>query len=860
MKKKGLNSSEVKSSRMKFGSNVISNSEKNSFLKLLLESLGDPIIKILLIVLAIKTIFLFQSFDWFETLGIVIAITLASLISTISEYGSERSFQKMQEESSKAKCKAYRNGDLVEITIDEVVVGDVITLSSGDLVPADGQIIEGSITVDESSFTGEARDVEKKEADTVYRGSVILNGGANMVVTQVGLNTKYGKIALELLNKNPDSPLKLKLRELASIISKIGTIGAVLVMISYLFSVIFIANSFNFHLIIETLTTPKIIFGHIIYALTLGVTIIIVSVPEGLPMMIALVLSSNMKRMVKNNVLVRRMVGIETSGSLNVLFTDKTGTLTKGKLEVVGVVLGNGTVLKTASEIKDKKTIGKYILENMILNNESKLSSDGSVLGGNITDKALLEFTKNYKSKAIVKNQVYFDSAKKFASTTINDGMYEHELIKGAPEILLPKIRDAYNEDGKKEYIAKETLENLITKYTSQGYRVIMLADKSSVYYEALTFISLVLLKDEISDNAKKAVSTIENAGVQVVMITGDSLDTAVNIGKEIGLIKNKNALTITSNQLAHMSDDDIKSVYKDLKIIARALPTDKSRLVKIGESLGLVIGMTGDGVNDAPALKCADVGFAMGSGSEVSKEASDIVILDNDLLSIASAILYGRTIFKSIRKFVIFQLTMNMCALTLSILGPFLNINTPITVMQMLWINMIMDTLAGLAFSFEPPLEEYMKAKPLKKDEPIINKYMYSSIGITGIYTALLLILFLKAPFISGLFRFSIDNKYLMTAFFGLFVFSGVINSLNARTERKNVFANITQNKPFIFIILFITIIQIFLLYSGGTTFRTFGLTIKEFLIMLAFAFTVLPVDILRKIAIRKTDITASV
>ncbi len=856
--KQGLNNDEVKKSKLEHGANTITNTSKNSFMHLFWESLGDPIIKILLIVLAVKTVFLFKNFDWFETLGIVIAILVASFISTISEYGSEKSFAKMQEESSKIKCKCIREGKLVEINIDEVVVGDIVKLASGDFVPADGRLTTGNISVDESSFTGEARDVEKGVGNEIYRGSVVLNGGAYIEITNVGVHTKYGKIALELLNKNPDSPLKLKLRNLAGIISKIGTVGAVLVMISYLFSVIFIANGFDRVLIMNTLTTPAVIFGHIIYALTLGVTIIIVSVPEGLPMMVALVLSSNMKRMVRENVLVRRMVGIETAGSINTLFTDKTGTLTKGNLEVIGLVLANGNVLQTIEDVRKVPGVGKYILENMVLNNEGKLDEDGNILGGNITDKALLQFAHNYKTSSTVLNQKFFDSSLKYASVLVDDGE-EHELIKGAPEVIMPKIREVYDEKGQKSFVDKTSIQNLVTKYTSLGHRVIMLADKRSKYSDSLILISLVLLKDEISENAKSAVAMISDANVHIVMITGDSLLTAKNIGREIGLLHDKD-IVLTSKDLELMSDDDIKKIYKDIRIIARALPTDKSRLVKIGQSLGEVVGMTGDGVNDAPALKASDVGFAMGSGSEVSREASDIVILDNDLMSIGKAILYGRTIFKSIRKFVIFQLTMNLCALTLSILGPFLNINTPITVMQMLWINMIMDTFAGLAFSFEPPILEYMKKKPLKKDAQIINKYMYSSILVTGVYTALLLVLFLKLPFIKDLFRSDAENRYLMTAFFGLFVFSGVLNSFNARTERINILANITKNKPFIVIILLIVFIQIVLLYSGGSTFRTFGLTFQEFLVMLILAFSVLPVDIIRKLIVKKIGIEKSV
>lgn len=860
MLRQGLKKHEVQESSLKYGKNVISNTKKNGFWHLFLESLGDPIIKILLIVLAVKTVFLFRNFDWFETLGIVIAILLASLISTISEYGSEKSFQKLQEESSKIISMCIRDEALMEVPIDEIVVGDLVKLSSGDFIPADGIIVEGKLSLDESSFTGEAKDVEKQVSDVVYRGSVVLNGGAYIKITAVGSNTKYGRIALQLLDKNPDSPMKLRLRALAGVISKIGTIGAILVMVSYLFSVIFIANSFNLSLILKVFTTPRILFGHVIYAITLGVTIIIVSVPEGLPMMVALVLSSNMKRMVKNNVLVRRMVGIETSGSINTLFTDKTGTLTKGNLEVVGIILEDGSVCSSIDDVKKNPKIARRILDNMYLNNEAKLDASGGVLGGNITDKALLNFSKSYKTNATVVRQEYFDSTNKYASVLIEENSLTRELIKGAPEVLIPKIREVYSKDGTTAFVDIEKINTLISKYTSLGNRVILLAEKTSKYSSSLTFVGLVLLKDEISKTAKRAVSLIESAKVHIVMITGDALETSKNIGREIGLLRSEKDLVLTSKDLNQMSDEDIKKVYKDIKIVARALPTDKSRLVKIGQSLGEVVGMTGDGVNDAAALKCADVGFAMGSGSEVSKEAADIVILDNDLLSIGKAILYGRTIFKSIRKFVIFQLTMNLCALTLSILGPFLNINTPITVMQMLWINMIMDTFAGLAFSFEAPIPEYMYYPPTKKDERIINRYMYSSILVTGIYTAVVLILFLKSTIIKGLFRPDVDNKYLMTAFFGLFVFAGVFNAFNARTSRMNVFASITKNKPFIVIILLIIVIQIILLYSGGATFRTFGLTFKEFIIMLLVATSVLPVDILRKFLIKKYGRTKSV
>ena len=848
----GLTNDEVIKSRRKNGTNSISNDTKNSFWNLLLESLGDPIIKILLIVLAVKTVFLFQSFDWFETLGIVVAITLASLISTVSEYGSEKSFERMQEESAKAKCKVIRDSSMEEIYVDDIVVGDTLILATGDAVGADGHVVEGTITCDESSFTGESRDVEKKIGNNVFRGSIVLNGNAYVVIDNVGTNTKYGKIALELLDKNPESPLKARLRELANIISRIGYTGAVLVFFSYLFSVIFVANNFNFTLIRALFANPHILFGHIIYALTLAVTIIIVSVPEGLPMMIALVLSSNMKRMVKENVLVRRMVGIETAGSIDTLLSDKTGTITKGEMEVVGVIFGDGSIKRAYDEISAYPKISKYIFEGMKANNEAKLGKDGKVIGGNITDKAMLEFSKNYKGEYKIIKHEYFDSVKKYSSVMLDDGEL-HELYKGAPEKLLLRTHSYYNRSGEVVILDKNYIQSLMKRYTKRGYRALLIADRQSKYAESLILVAIVLLKDEVSDTAKDAISMIKSAGCQTIMITGDAKDTAENIGREIGLIDSENDLILTSADLSLMKDEEIEEKFDRIKIIARALPSDKSRLVRLAQSMGRIVGMTGDGVNDAPALKCADVGFAMGSGSEVSKEASDVVILDNNLLSIGKAILYGRTIFKSIRKFIIFQLTMNLCALTLSITGPFLGINTPVTVMQMLWINMIMDTFAGLAFSFEPPLIEYMRAKPVKKNESIINKYMYSSILVTGIYTAILLILFLKVPFIKDIFRYDYEYKYLMTAFFGLFVFSGVFNAFNARTNRINVLANISRNKPFIAIISFIVIVQVFLLYKGGSTFRTYGLSLKEFFAMFALALSVIPVDIARKIILKR-------
>ena len=355
---------------------------------------------------------------------------------------------------------------------------------------------------------------------------------------------------------------------------------------------------------------------------------------------------------------------------------------------------------------------------------------------------------------------------------------------------------------------------------------------------------------------AKEGIELVQNAGIQTVMITGDNKDTAVSIGKEIGILKENEDLVLTSEELKQLTDVEVKEILPKLKVVARSMPQDKSRLVRLAEEENLVVGMTGDGVNDAPALKKADVGFAMGSGTEVSKEASDIVILDDNFMSIANAILYGRTIFKSIRKFIIFQLTINLCAVSLSIIGPFIGIETPVTVIQMLWINMIMDTLAGIAFSYEAPLKSYMKEPPKPKNEKIMNAYMYSEIIFTGIYSSLLCIFFLKSPWITSLYRTDPSNRYIMTAFFALFIFMGIFNCFNARTPRLNLLSNLNKNKVFILIIIFIIVVQLYLIYYGGNLFRAYGLSLQELLITIALASTVVPIDWLRKLITKRKRI----
>lgn len=858
----GLNNEEVKENRKKYGSNNISGKNTNTFFNLFIETLGDPIIKILIIALAVKTIFLFKDFDYFETIGIVIAILVASLISAISEYGSNKAFERMQEESSKINVRVRRNKKIIEISIDDIVKNDVIILSSGEKIPADGILIRGKLSVDESSLNGESKEVYKEltkdiniisDKNKVYRGTTIYDGTAEVLITKVGMDTLYGKMAKELTTGEDISPLKLRLTNLAKIISKIGYIAAILIAISYLFSKIFILNNFNLS-IIKAIPLNTII-GYILEAMTLAVSVLVMAVPEGLPMMITLVLSTNSKKMLKNKVLVRKMVGIETAGSLNILFTDKTGTITNGKMEVISILDGSLNEYTNINELLP--SYRQILIDSIIYNNDSEYdSTTNKIIGGNITDKALLSFAgQNKKDTIKIIDKIMFNSQNKYSISIIEKNNKKIKLIKGAPDVLLKYTTNYIDENGKSKYLDKEKLMSIIKEKTNKGIRAIAISTSQSIYptdnIRRNILVGIIFIKDEIRKEARDGLNLIKSAGINTIMVTGDSKETATSIAKEVGIVSNNADVILSSNELSKINDEELKKIIPRLKVVSRALPEDKKRLVLLSKELGLVTGMTGDGVNDCIALKKADVSFAMGSGTEVAKEASDIVILDDNIVSISKAILYGRTIFKNIRKFIIFQLSVNVSAILLALIGPFIGVPSPITVVQMLWINMVMDTLAGLAFSYEVPRIEYMKEQPKKKEENILNKYMINEILSSGLYSLVLCIIFLKLPIIKSLF---VDNNHFMTSFFCLFIFLATFNAFNARTHRLNIFAHLSENKIFLLIILFIIIVQISITYSSITIFQTTRINIKELLITIVLSFSIIPLDIIRKIITKKT------
>ncbi len=907
MKNFGLTDSQAEESRKKYGDNSMTEQASESFWDKLKGNLGDPMIKILLVALGVNVLLWILGLvgvikngapEWYEPLGILVAIVLATLVSTISEYNNENAFQKLQEEASRIMCKVYRNGDITEVAINDIVVGDAILLQSGDKIPADGIIIDGDIKVDQSVLNGESREA-KKEAipegwtDTdentnfdnehkVFRGAVVCSGNAVMQVTVVGDKSVYGKIASELqTDDDRETPLKVKLGKLADGISKFGYIGGIAIAVAMLFKTIFMDTGFDpaaFFMVDGVFQWLPLVEA-LINAVMLAVIIIVMAVPEGLPLMIAIVSAQNMGKMLKDNVLVRKVAGIETAGSLNILFSDKTGTITKGKLEAVSFITGD------VQEFKGINELGSGLHDMLSLsiqhNTLSMVSGEGSerrVIGGNATERAILGFDIDGEKQDGITTvgNIPFNSTNKYSATQI-DGAKKITLIKGAPEKILQRCSTYYGQNGEKQPFDMHKLNAKIDELAGRAIRVLAIATSDDALgEEALpegnnwTLVGAVGIRDEVRPESVTAISEVKGAGVQVVMITGDRRETAVAIAKDAGLLEKESDIVLTSDELAQLSDEEIKQKLPNIRVIARALPSDKSRLVRLAQELDLVAGMTGDGVNDSPALKKADVGFAMGGGTEVAKEASDIVILDDNFNSIDKAILYGRTIFNSIRKFIIFQLTINVAAVLISFICPLLDLASPLNVIQILWVNLVMDTLAALAFGGEPALSRFMKEKPKKRTEHIISRNMMSEIivgaGWTFILSITMLLLGEKITDANGaamleswgwLRSGSIVGDahiYLTTAYFAFFIFIAVFNGFNARTEKLNLFDNLSKNKGFLTVFGIIAAVQIALTYIGlavpavGEILGCHGLSGTEWLLVLVMAISIIPVDLIRK------------
>lgn len=857
MKFIGLSTNEVEESRKKHGSNTLTEIPPEPLWKKIWEGFQDPMIMILLVALVVQVVLFFLGqAEWFEPVGILIAIMIANGVASVSENKQEGKASALKaEEEAKETAKVIRNGSLVEIHVSEVVVGDIVYLQAGDKIPADGEVVDGMVKVDQAALNGETEEAtkvantENNEYDTkdllnkyyAYRGTVVCGGEAYMEIKVVGDKTLFGELALEVQEDTRETPLQVKLGKLAQQISTFGYIGAICIVVGVLAKTLISG------------AMPNGIYEWIrliMDAVTVAVTIIVCAVPEGLPMLTSILLSFQSLKMAKDNVLVRKINGLETAGSLSILFSDKTGTITEGRLSVVEMATGNVKVFDKLDQVNPALAVD--IITGIGINN-SAMASNGSIIGGNSTDRALMSFLVSADvatglSRNDVKEFNAFDSSKKTSSVTMIQDGRTVTFVKGAPEKIIEECSHYVDETGKvRELTEKNYLTSYIDAQAGRSMRLLAVAKSDSDTPEGLTLICVISIRDNVRKEAVEAIREVQNAGIQVVMVTGDRKETAVAIAKEAGLLTSNDDVALTSAEMAERTDDELKAILPHLRVVSRALPTDKSRLVRIAQELNLVVGMTGDGVNDSPALKKADVGFAMGSGTEVAKEAGDITILDDNFSSIERAILYGRTMFKSIRKFLIFQLTVNVAAVLTCFVGPLLGENVIMTVIQLLLVNLAMDTLAAIAFGSEPALKEYMNDKPIPRSESIISKEMFTEILISALYITFICLGILFIPFIRNMFG-DVSTTYLKSAVFATFMMAITFNGFNARTSHINPFEGLGRNTNFLIVMASIFALQFVFVTFGGTVLSVEALSAKSWMVCIIMAFLVIPIDMIRK------------
>lgn len=898
MNYKGLTDKEVLEAREKYGSNVIPDSEPTTFWQEFLETFSDPMIKILLFIVVVMTImWTFGKSEIYEPIGTAIAILIVAVVSAKTGVASDTKYRELKDSVKKDECKVYRNGIISVITVDDVVVGDKVLLQAGDKVPADGILIDGSISVNNAALNGETEECYKDAAtesitlsdeitgDTfvdkhsVFRGAVLFDGTGVLDVQKVGIKTMMGKMAETMQADQPDSPLKVKLAKLAKQISNFGYIGGASIVIIYMIYFIKVAGGFSAFFAQD--------WGNILTcfleAVSLAVVIIVCAVPEGLPLMISLVLMQNTGKMLAHNVLVRKDEGIETAGSLNILFSDKTGTITKGILEVVEFFTADGKTIPL-NELKDYSEVEKLLHLSIGKNSLSMFDGEGRVIGGNATDQALMNFLgqkcfdelNTHKDYNVGSSQA-FNSANKFSQAYLPE--QKKVFYKGAPERFLAVAKKALNNKGEEVDLNIDELNKKIDSLANNSMRVLAFGySKQEMVHskinEDVVIIGLLGIKDSVRAEAVDAIAAVKKAGIQVVMITGDRLETAVAIAKDAALINSDDDVALTSMQLNKMSDDEVKEIIPRIRVIARALPTDKSRMVRLCQEKNLVVGMTGDGVNDSPALKLADVGFAMGSGTEAAKEAGDIVILDDNFKSIKDAIWYGRTIYNNILKFCQFQLVINVGAVFVSTISLFFGISKPLTVVHLLFVNLVMDSLGAIMLGNEPAKESYMFEKPRQRDESIISSYMLKHIIIMAIWFTTLSIVFLKSntllssDFLAKLMPGADADSMkiqIASAYFVLFIWAALFNGFNVRDKGFKIFEGLSQNKSFLLVFFYIVLIQALIINASllpydwakkiGEMFSCEPFSWQLWLFVIIIAASMIPVNMLLKMILKSNS-----
>lgn len=862
----GLTDDEVRQSREKYGVNLLTPPKRPSLWKLYLEKFEDPVVRVLLVAAIFSLIISVIENEYAETIGIIAAILLATGIGFYFEYDANKKFDLLNAVNEETLVKVIRNGRVQEIPRKDVVVGDIIVLETGEEIPADGELLEAiSLQINESNLTGEPvvskttveADFDEEAtyaSNKVMRGTTVVDGHGTMRVLCVGDDTEIGQVARQSTEQSTEpTPLNIQLTKLANLIGKIGfSVAGLAFAIFFIKDVLLHYDFSSFHTFADWLPALKATLQYFMMA----VTLIVVAVPEGLPMSVTLSLALNMRRMLSTNNLVRKMHACETMGAITVICTDKTGTLTQNLMQVYEPSFYS---LKNGGEVGGDD-ISKLVVEGISTNStaflEEMAEGEKPKGVGNPTEVALLLWlnsqNRDYlelRENAPVVDQLTFSTERKFMATLVKSPLIGKKVlyVKGAPEIVLGKCKDVVL-DGKRvdavEY--RSTVEKQLLGYQNMAMRTLGFAFKivedtdtrdcvELVADHDLSFLGVVAISDPIRPDVPAAVAKCQSAGIGIKIVTGDTPGTATEIARQIGLWKPEDTERnrITGVAFAELTDEEALDRVMDLKIMSRARPTDKQRLVQLLQQKGAVVAVTGDGTNDAPALNHAQVGLSMGTGTSVAKEASDITLLDDSFNSIGTAVMWGRSLYKNIQRFIVFQLTINFVALLIVLLGSLIGTELPLTVTQMLWVNLIMDTFAALALASIPPSESVMKEKPRSSNDFIISKPMRSY--ILGVGSAFLVIL------MGMLYWFNHAEGGMtperLTIFFTFFVMLQFWNLFNARVfgTTDSAFKGISKSYGMELIVLAILVGQFLIVQFGGAVFRTTPLDLVTWVIIIA-------------------------
>ena len=860
----GLNPEQVAESRRLHGENVLTPPEKTSLWKQFLEKFEDPIIRILLVAWVLSMVIAgvhcwgpeaagFSAF--LEPLGIFFAIMLASCVGFFFEVKANRAFDVLNTVNDDILVTVIRGGKITEVPRRDIVVGDIVLLGTGDEVPADGHLLEAvSLQINESTLTGEpliSKTTREEDFDTeatypsnvVMRGTTVVDGHGVMVVEQVGDATGYGKVYEgSQIDNNIDTPLQIQLKGLANVISKAGYTIAVVTFLALAGKMVLSGESYS---VMEWIS-------HLLNFFMVAVTLIVVSVPEGLPMSVTLSLALSMNRMLKTNNLVRKMHACETMGATTVICTDKTGTLTQNQMQVHETKFYN-----LANQKLGNDELSKLIQEGIAVNSTANLERENGTVKtlGNPTEAALLLWLNaqqiDYlplREEADVVSQLTFSTERKYMATVVQSPLLGKKVlyVKGAPEIVLSNSqRVAMNGEYVSVEKARPEIEQQLLAYQNQAMRTLGFAYQildeganEAPYTEGrlnpdvdLTYIGIVAISDPVRKDVPAAVQSCMKAGISVKIVTGDTPGTAREIGRQIGIWKPEDTERniITGPAFEALSDKEALERVLDLKIMCRARPTDKQRLVQLLQQKGAVVAVTGDGTNDAPALKAAQVGLSMGDGTSVAKEASDITILDNSFSSITRAVMWGRSLYRNIQRFLLFQLTINVAACLIVLLGSLIGTESPLTITQMLWVNLIMDTFAAGALASLPPNERVMNDKPRRSgpdgDFIITRPMAYRIFGVGVIFVAILMGLLLHFHASEGL------SAHDLSWFFSFFVMLQFWNMFNAKAfmEGTSAFAHLKESKSFLFVAVLILVGQYLIVTFGGQMFNVVPLSWKD-------------------------------